>query len=266
MKKHLKLIYLLVAVATLGFTSCNNDESEYKVLIDDFGVLQYIGISGVPYVNLDHGGLAYPIYGLPNDFQGHDGDRVQLAFYAEKQTDTTSIYKWKIDVQRIVKFNPSPILQITSPAQDTLGKDYFYDGNMYHKNIMWIANNYLTIKSIVLFYTGSKHSIYLASYKPDEIINLADTIHLELKHNARNDTKYTDGIVFNSYRLDNLIPLHSSNDSVVLAIKMPLVTDPYETNPTMVTKYVTYKHNKNSFDNATLQSFKMPANTIQLNR
>jgi len=202
MKKKIGFYTLLVtAVIALGtiFTSCLQDNYCCDESMVSFGVIEKNGTGTNDYViHLDSGDDVVPQESSVPSFETKDNQRVLVNFTPlsdEDLTDSTLTYMARINALRNILFKG--IKKYTEVADDSMGHDPIIIRDA------WISKTGGILNVDLKYYTqGSIHYINLIDNGEANGIN--NPFVLELRHNARGDSKDYPAVGIVSFKLDYL--------------------------------------------------------------
>lgn len=200
----IRLFNLIIpSVIVLGMicTSCLEDDDHYSIgdFIVSFGTIEKKSATVNDYViHLDHGDKVVPLATAVPSFTIKNNQRVLVEFNPlsdEKLTDSTVTYFAKINGLRDILFKG--IKKYTEVADDSMGHDPIII------NDAWISKTGGILTIDFKYYTmGSIHYINLIDN--GEANGIDKPFVLELRHNARGDSKQYLGAGYVSFKLDYL--------------------------------------------------------------
>jgi len=196
-----KLIIPAIILLGMIFTSCLKDDDYYSVgdFIVAFGTIETNGTGVNDYIiNLDHGDKVKPLATYVPSFDIKNNQRVLVNFNPlsdEKLTDSTVTYFAKIIGLRDILFKD--IKKYTEVADDSMGHDPIIVRES------WISKTGGILTIDFKYYTqGSIHYINLIDN--GEANGIDKPFVLELRHNARGDSKEYPATGYVSFKLDYL--------------------------------------------------------------
>lgn len=201
-----RLLFLLIAIPF--FVACNDDVNEKT----------YVGIATVDnpdnsttfYLNQDDSlRLKVAENNYSYSYKPKSGQRL-IARYALIDKNETPDFDYSVRLESLYEILTKGIFNITEQTQDSIGNDPVYIRDM------WISNDHLNVEFSYYGY-NQKHFINLV-YDASKDYN-DGKLHLEFRHNNKNDqpSYYTNGLV--SFRLSDIQILGQSQMDIVVHAK-----------------------------------------------
>ncbi len=178
----MKKIFYLLIIPMVIFTSCDDDDG-YS--LDKF----WINMATVEnpdneayfYMRLDNNDLLWIAATNYYNYTPRTGQRILADYTILNDRPAGSIYQHDVKLNDAYNILTKDIFYITPATQDSIGND------PVGINDMWVGGDFLNVR---FYYPGNNkiHFINLVkdlSVEPQE----TGTIHLELRHNANDDTE-----------------------------------------------------------------------------
>lgn len=234
-----KILFVMITVLMLAFTSCNNDDDRYSLgdIWLGFGLVED---SNSYKIKLDNGNILIPVAwnnyynsgrGASDKEKLISGDRVFINYTVldEKLDSEGELEAYYVKINALDEVLMKGILDITEAIEDSIGNDPIIVLNH------WVSNNLLNLK---LKYWGQNKTHYINLVKePGQLTAAGQPFMLELRHNDNDDHDHIAYTGFVSFKLDSLQV--AGIDSVTFKISS---TD-YEGNTIIFTKGYRYGNN-----------------------
>lgn len=196
-----KIIFGLLAVLSIAFVSCLNDDDGYSLgdYWVGFGILK---VESDSYkIILDEGEVLKPVawnYNPANDDDFGDGSRVLVNFTIldeDLNTDGT-VNQYLVKVNDIQSVLMKGVLNITEENADSIGADPIIVQEY------WMTDSLLNFK---LKYWGYNHTHFLNLVQDSTDLTTGDGMFkLQLRHNANDDNTAVPYTAFVSFSLNRL--------------------------------------------------------------
>lgn len=201
-----RLLFLLIAIPLL--VACNDDVEEKT----------YVGIGTVDnpdnsitfYLNQDDSLRLKVVENYYNSYRPKTGQRLIVRYGLVDKMEAGQPYDYSVRLASVYEILTKGVFEITDATQDSIGND------PVNIRDMWIANDHLNVE-FSYYGHNQKHFINLVH---DASKTYADgKLHLEFRHNNKNDypSYYTNGIV--SFRLSDIQILGQGSMDIVVHVK-----------------------------------------------
>ncbi|MDR2840806.1 MAG: NigD-like protein [Paludibacter sp.] len=229
--------FITLAAITLMFASCNKADDKKNTMYQAIVTVENPDSTTTFYLKTEN---QLRLFTKTTSFIPANGSRLFVYFTIVEEMPEGSNYDYEVALQGYEDILTKEIFNITPEAQDSIGNDPIEISNL------WIASNYLTVEFMV--YRSNLPISHYINLVADSSKHYDDSaVHLELRHNARND--YPD---FRSFSLAsfNLLPLkeNAEGDSITLVIHSKEYVNS-EKDRTIVYKFSSELNQTRKFDN-----------------
>ena len=173
----------IITFLAFGMFACDLDDDDSYSLGKfwvGFGLIENEDSDGDGFtIKMDDGSVLYPVsaYYYLNHADEYDRVLVNYTIIGDKRIDDEhEEYYVKINSLKDILYKD--IFEITAETEDSIGNDPI------HVNEVWQSNNLLTFE---LDYYGYNKVHYINLVRPPGVLSVDVPVHLELRHNDRDD-------------------------------------------------------------------------------